>query len=55
VCTPAASRGKVFFCNSGAEANEALYKLARKFGNDGVPPPPKHSVGELIGTDQYRH
>ena len=26
--------GKVFFCNSGAEANEALYKLARKFGND---------------------
>ena len=27
--------GKVFFCNSGAEANEALYKLARKFGNEG--------------------
>ena len=26
--------GKVFFCNSGAEANEGLYKLARKFGND---------------------
>lgn len=26
--------GKVFFCNSGAEANEALYKLARKFGNE---------------------
>ena len=25
--------GKIFFCNSGAEANEALYKLARKFGN----------------------
>ena len=24
--------GKVFFCNSGAEANEALFKLARKFG-----------------------
>ncbi len=24
--------GKVFFCNSGAEANEALIKLARKFG-----------------------
>ena len=23
--------GKVFFCNSGAEANEGLYKLARKF------------------------
>jgi acetylornithine aminotransferase/acetylornithine/N-succinyldiaminopimelate aminotransferase len=26
--------GKVFFCNTGAEANEALIKLARKFGND---------------------
>ena len=27
--------GKVFFCNSGAEANEAAIKLARKFGNPG--------------------
>ena len=26
------ARGKVFFCNSGAEANEGLYKLARKNG-----------------------
>ena len=26
--------GKVFFCNSGAEANEGLFKLARKFGRD---------------------
>ena len=26
--------GKVFFCNSGAEANEALFKLARKFGHE---------------------
>jgi acetylornithine/N-succinyldiaminopimelate aminotransferase len=26
--------GKCFFCNSGAEANEALYKLARKVGHD---------------------
>jgi len=26
--------GKVFFSNSGAEANEGLYKLARKFGHD---------------------
>ncbi len=25
--------GKVFFCNSGAEANEAAFKLARKFGH----------------------
>src|SRR5271169_3557972 len=26
--------GKVFFCNSGAEANEGLYKVARKAGHD---------------------
>jgi len=26
--------GKCFFCNSGAEANEALFKIARKFGNE---------------------
>src|SRR5213593_3050602 len=26
--------GKIFFCNSGAEANEGLFKLARKFGHD---------------------
>ena len=25
--------GKAFFCNSGAEANEAAIKLARKWGN----------------------
>jgi acetylornithine/N-succinyldiaminopimelate aminotransferase len=28
-----AGSGKVFFCNSGAEANEGLIKLTRKFGN----------------------
>src|SRR4029077_786540 len=26
--------GRVFFCNSGAEADEGLFKLARKFGHD---------------------
>lgn len=26
--------GQVFFCNSGAEANEVLFKLARKFGHE---------------------
>lgn len=26
--------GKCFFCNSGAEANEAIFKLARKKGHD---------------------
>ena len=25
--------GRCFFCNSGGEANEALYKIARRFGN----------------------
>jgi len=28
--------GRVFFCNSGAEANEGLFKLARKFGHQGA-------------------
>jgi acetylornithine/N-succinyldiaminopimelate aminotransferase len=28
------SSGKVFFSNSGGEANEGLFKLARKFGHD---------------------
>ena len=28
------AHGRVFFCNSGAEANEGLFKLARKFGNE---------------------
>jgi acetylornithine/N-succinyldiaminopimelate aminotransferase len=26
--------GRLFFCNSGAEANEGLFKLARKFGHE---------------------
>jgi acetylornithine/N-succinyldiaminopimelate aminotransferase len=26
--------GRVFFCNSGAEANEGVFKLARKFGSE---------------------
>jgi acetylornithine/N-succinyldiaminopimelate aminotransferase len=26
--------GRVFFCNSGAEANEGLFKRARKYGHD---------------------
>lgn len=54
-CAPEEPRGKVFFCNSGAEANEALYKLARKFGNEGRPPAPRHTTGETIAADAYRH
>jgi acetylornithine/succinyldiaminopimelate/putrescine aminotransferase len=42
--------GKCFFCNSGGEANEALFKLARKFGNSGGaggPAPSKAARGGL--------
>lgn len=46
--------GKVFFCNSGAEANEGLYKLARKFGNEALPPMPSHTVGELVEPENHR-
>jgi acetylornithine/N-succinyldiaminopimelate aminotransferase len=38
------SPGKVFFSNSGAEANEALFKAARKYGNE------CQSTAEEIGT-----
>ncbi|MEY3340077.1 MAG: hypothetical protein RL575_1170 [Actinomycetota bacterium] len=37
--------GQVFFCNSGAEANEAGIKLARKFGGRG-----KHVVVSALGS-----
>lgn len=46
---PDAPRGKVFFCNSGAEANEALYKLARKFGNEGSPGG-RNSIITMLGS-----
>ncbi len=47
--------GKVFFCNSGAEANEALFKLARKYGHDAAAPPPTHTVGELVRAANIRY
>ena len=37
--------GQVFFCNSGAEANEAALKLARKFGGRG-----RHEVVSAYGS-----
>lgn len=40
--------GRCFFCNSGAEANEGLYKLARKFGHD-------RGRYEVITTDGSFH
>ncbi len=47
--------GKIFFCNSGAEANETLFKLARKYGNESVPPPGAHTVGEWVQPARSRH
>ncbi len=41
----ASGAGQVFFCNSGAEANEAAIKLARKFGGRG-----KHVVVSALGS-----
>jgi acetylornithine aminotransferase/acetylornithine/N-succinyldiaminopimelate aminotransferase len=48
--------GRVFFCNSGAEANEGLFKLARKFGNQGaaVSEPPGRS-GDRPSLDEGRY
>src|SRR5205085_9451321 len=40
--------GRVFFCNSGAEANEGLFKLARKFGQD-------NGCSEIITTTDSFH
>lgn len=40
-----AGDGQVFFCNSGAEANEAAIKLARKFGGRG-----RHVVVSALGS-----
>lgn len=37
--------GQVFFCNSGAEANEAAIKLARRFGGRG-----RHTVVSAYGS-----
>ena len=40
-----AGAGQVFFCNSGAEANEAAIKLARKFGGRG-----RHAIVTAYGS-----
>ena len=46
--------GKVFFCNSGAEANDSLIKLARKFGHD-VPAADGSPRFEVITCQQSFH
>jgi predicted acetylornithine/succinylornithine family transaminase len=40
-----AGQGHVFFCNSGAEANEAALKVARKFGGRG-----RHVMVSALGS-----
>jgi predicted acetylornithine/succinylornithine family transaminase len=49
--------GKCFFCNSGGEANEALFKLARKYGNEGVPAPTSESgqAGRALPSEERRY
>src|SRR5437764_9781871 len=48
--------GRVFFCNSGAEANEGLFKLVRKFGNQGAAvskPPGRSGNRPSLGSGRY--
>ncbi len=40
---------RVFFCNSGAEANEGAFKMARKWGRTNFAPP-KHEIIALRGA-----
>jgi predicted acetylornithine/succinylornithine family transaminase len=49
--------GKCFFCNSGGEANEALFKLARKYGNSGLPAeaPAKAGRYEIVTFENSFH
>ena len=49
LCRLVARPGKVFFCNSGAEANEALFKLARKFGNESTGGP-RTGIVTMLGS-----
>ncbi len=49
--TEATFADKVFFCNSGAEANEAAFKLVRKYAYDNFGPE-KH---EIISFEQSFH
>ena len=42
--------GRVFFCNSGAEANEAAFKIARRTGRGGVIVADRSFHGRTIGA-----
>ncbi|MDP0491609.1 MAG: acetylornithine/succinylornithine family transaminase [Verrucomicrobiota bacterium JB023] len=47
--------GKVFFCNSGAEANDGLIKLARRFGRHCPNPTSKEPRFEIITFNRSFH
>jgi len=57
--------GKILFCNSGAEANEALIKLSRLFGNQGQDARSKilvakngfhgRTLGALSATESFKY
>ena len=48
--------GKIFFCNSGAEANEGMFKLARAWGQrDGVDTDPATAKYEIITAENSFH
>ena len=49
--TAATFADRVYFCNSGAEANEAALKLARRYGNVGHNP----NKNQIIAFDQAFH
>jgi acetylornithine/succinyldiaminopimelate/putrescine aminotransferase len=48
---------RVFFCNSGAEANEGAFKIARRWGGDGPPVVPRSvpSAGRRHLDRRTRH
>ena len=50
--TQATFADKVFFCNSGGEANEAAFKLVRKYANDHYP---EQGKNEIIAFKQSFH
>ncbi|MRX28452.1 aspartate aminotransferase family protein [Kangiella sp. HZ709] len=50
--TDATFADKVFFCNSGGEANEAAFKLVRKYANDNYPDQGK---SEIVAFKQAFH
>lgn len=50
--TAATFADKIFFCNSGGEANEAAFKLVRKYANDNYPDQGK---SEIIAFKQSFH